>query len=152
MENTQEINNVCKEVITILGFFNNDVIEKIPSEILKKLNELAADSKLNYYIDKEKNLINQNISEKSKDLIALLYYSYIATQNEKDELSKIWNENENKYQEELYKIYNPNNIFKKIENQETIDIKNNSITSLINYNESFFIKLKKFVFKILHKQ
>ena len=51
MEKIQEIQDVCKEVLIILGYLNNDILEKIPSRIFKKLNELAADSKLNYYID-----------------------------------------------------------------------------------------------------
>lgn len=152
MEKIQEINDVCKEVLTILGFFNIDVIEKIPSKILKKLNELAAASELNYYIDKEKDLINQDMSEKGKDLIALLYYSYIATENEKNELSKIWNENEKKYQKELNEKYNPDNIFKKVLERESANIENlkNDNTALIDYKESFLKKLKDFVFRILH--
>ena len=153
MEKIQEINDVCKEVLTILGFVNIDVIEKIPSKILKKLNELAADSELNYYIDKEKDLINQDISEKGKDLIALLYYSYIATENEKNELLKIWNDNEKKYQKELNEKYNSDNIFKKVLEHESTNIenlKNNNDAALIEYKESFFTKLKNFVFRILH--
>lgn len=153
MEKIQEINDVCKEVITILGFFNIDIIEKIPSKILKKLNELAADSELNYYIDKEKHLIDQDISEKGKDLIALLYYSYIATENEKNELSKIWNDNEKKFQKELNEKYNPDNIFKNVLEREYSNIeklKNNDDTALLAYKESFFTKLKNFVFRILH--
>lgn len=153
MEKTQEINDVCKEVLTILGFFNKDIIEKIPSNMLKELNELAADSKLNYYIDKEKDLIDQDISEKGKDLIALLYYSYIANENEKNELLKIWNDNEKKYQKELNEKYNPDNIFKKVLEQEAANIEKleeNNNTALIDYKESFFTKLKKFVFRILH--
>ncbi len=149
----EKIDDVCKEVITILGFFNIDVIEKIPSKILKKLNELAADSELNCYIDKEKDLIDQDISEKSKDLIALLYYSYIATENEKNELLKIWNDNERKYQKELNEKYNPDNIFQKVLDCESTNIenlKNDNDTALIEYKESFFAKLKNFVFRILH--
>lgn len=153
MEKIQEIQDVCKEVLIILGYLNNDILEKIPSRIFKKLNELAADSKLNYYIDKEKDLLEQNISEKSKDLIALLYYSYIANENEKHELSKIWNENEEKYQKELNEKYNSNNIFKNVDKQKSVNIEEleaDSNTALIEYKESFFIKFKNFIFKILH--
>ena len=122
MEKIQEIHDVCKEVLTILGYFNNDIMGKIPSRILKKLSELAADSKLNCYIDKEKDLLEQNISEKSKDLIALLYYSYIANEKEKYEFSKIWNENEKEYQKALNKKYNLNNIFKNVDKELIVQI------------------------------
>ncbi len=153
MEKIQEIHDVCKEVLTILGYFNNDIMGKIPSRILKKLSELAADSKLNCYIDKEKDLLEQNISEKSKDLIALLYYSYIANEKEKYEFSKIWNENEKEYQKALNKKYNLNNIFKNVDEQEFVNIEEvetNSNTALIEYEKSFFTKFKNFIFKILH--
>lgn len=107
----QEKNDVYKEVLTVLAYFNDELIEKIPDKILKKLNELAADSKTDFYIDTEKNLDEQNISEESKDLISLIYYDFVADKNEKNELLKIWNENENKYQEKLREIYNLDKIF-----------------------------------------
>ena len=150
MNKNQEINNVCKEVISILAYFDDDIIEKIPSKILIKINELAADSNVDYYIDTEKGLLDQQLSEKSKDLIALIYYSYIANENEKYELSKIWNDNEKEYQKELNEKYNPDNLFKNITEQKSVNIENNNTTALIEYKESFFTKLKEFIFKILH--
>ena len=74
MNMVQQKNDVCKEILTILAYFNEDLLEKIPDKILKELNELAADSKANFYIDLKKNLTNQNISEESKDFISLLYF------------------------------------------------------------------------------
>lgn len=152
MKKTQEINDVCKEFLTILAFCDTDIIKKIPSKILKRINELAADSELKCYIDRKKDLIDQDISEKSKDLIALLYYSYIATENEKNELSKIWNDNEKKYQKELNEKYNHDNIYRQIFERKSANINNvkNNNTALIDYKESFFTKLKNFVFRTLH--
>lgn len=150
----QKINDICKEVILILAFCDNDVIKKIPSKILIKINELAAESSITLHIDKEKNLLDQNISENSKDFIALLYYTYIATEKEKNELSKIWDENDKKYEEELKKKYDSNNIFKTILKEESDNInaeENSTNMSMIEYKESFFTKLKEFIFnKILH--
>lgn len=151
MEKIQEINDICKEVITVLAFFNENLIEQIPNKTLKKLNELAADSNSNFYIDTEKELEEQTISEECKDLIALLYYSYIANEDEKKELLKIWNENEKIFQNKLHEMYNTDNIFKNIDKQQTTNIKTEATkNALIEYKESFFVKLKTLIFRILH--
>lgn len=103
---------VFKEVITILSYFKEDLIMKIPSKVFKKLRELAGDSEGEIYIDPEKSIEEQNISEESKDIISLIYYIYIAKEDEKNEILKLWNDNENKYQEILKEKYNTENLFK----------------------------------------
>lgn len=147
----QEKNDICKEVLTVLSCFSNDLIEKIPNKFLKKLSELAADSKADFYIDTEKNLSEQNISEESKDLISLIYYNFIADKDEKNELLKIWNENENKYQENLREIYNPDNIFQSRMNK-TSKIEDTSLSNniaMIKYKkETIFDKIISFIKKI----
>lgn len=154
MNKIQEINDVCKEVLTVLAYFDENLIEQIPNRVLQKLNEFAANSNMNFYIDIEKDLNEQEISEEGKDFIALLYYSYIANEEEKKELTKKWNENEKIFQNELYEKFNPDDIFKKTNkniediNKETTT--SNTNTSLIEYKESIFTKLKNFIFKILH--
>ena len=55
-----------------------------------KLNEIEVN------IDISKELEEQNISQESKDMISLLYYKYIADDDEKIELIKIWSNNDNK--------------------------------------------------------
>ena len=150
MENILEMNNVCKETLIILSFFDEELLDKIPTKIFKKLNEFAADSKCEFYIDKNKDLLEQNISEKSKDLISLLYYSYIANEEEKKELSNIWNENEIKFQKVLKEKYDSYNIFKKVDKNENIKKSNITNHALIEHKESFLEKFKNFILKIFH--
>ena len=149
----QEKNNVYGEVFTILSFFNDDLIDKIPDNVLKKIGNLSIDSNTNFYINKEKNLNDQDISEESKDLISLIYYTYIANENEKSELLKLWNENENKYQEKSRKEYNLDNLFqhrsKEVSTSESISF---SDTSIVEYKkETLFLKIKHFLKKIFKK-
>ena len=33
--------DVCKEVLAYLGFFDKEVIKRIPSDVLKKINKLS---------------------------------------------------------------------------------------------------------------
>ena len=151
MNKIQEKNDVFKEVLTILAYFNDELIEKIPAKVLKRLKELSADSKANFYINTEKKLEEQDISEESKDLIALIYYSYIADENEKNELLKLWNENENKYQEKLREKYNPDNIFKdKQKPTEYLETPKEN-TEVAIYKESFLSKIISKIKLFFHK-
>lgn len=92
--NMRENNDVFKETLMILSYFDDDLLKKIPSKFFKKMCELAADSKMDFYIEKNKKLYEQNISEEAKDLISLIYYNYIAEDNEKKELIKTWYQND----------------------------------------------------------
>lgn len=113
MEKIQENKDICKEVLSILAFCDEELIKKIPTQVMRKLMEIAADSEESYYIEKNKKLCEQYITEESKDLISLIFYSYIADENEKKELLDAWNKNEDVYQEKLREKYNPDNIFEK---------------------------------------
>ena len=154
----QENNDVYKEVFTILSFFSNDLIDKIPSTVLETIGNLSLNSNANFYIDKEKSLKDQNISDDSKNLISLIYYSYIASENEKNELLKLWNNNENKHQKDLREKYNPNNIFKK--NNQMQDIIQDNMSSevisdnvaMMTYKESVFKKIINKIKSIFHIQ
>ena len=95
MLNVQSISDISKETLTFLAFFDNKMIEKIPNRVFDKLSKEAADSKLDFYIDVNKSFDEQNISEKSKDLISLIYYTYIAENDEKKEIVNQWSINEN---------------------------------------------------------
>jgi hypothetical protein len=57
---------------------------------------MAADSKIEVSIDISKGLEEQDISQECKDMISLIYYKYIADNDEKKELIKIWAENDKK--------------------------------------------------------
>ncbi|MGN1351908.1 MAG: hypothetical protein ACI4VE_03915 [Clostridia bacterium] len=146
----QENNDVYKEVFTTLSFFSDDLIDKIPSNVLEAIGNLSLNSNANLYIDKEKSLKSQDISEDSKNLISLIYYTYIANENEKNELLKLWNENENKYQEQLRKEYNLDNLFQHQRKENTV-AKSISVfdTAMVEYRkETLFFKVKNFIKRI----
>lgn len=138
----QEMNDVAKETLTVLDYFDSNLIEKIPIKFLNYLNELSLGSNRDVHIDLEKKLIEQDISEESKDLIALIYYSYIADEEEKKQILKLWNENEKKYVKELEKKYNPDNIFKdrnrNINNLPAQIRKRNLLDKIISFIRNIF--------------
>lgn len=87
--------DIYKEVLLILSHFNKDLINEIPQKVFMKLTDLAADSDYNISIDVNKGIEEQEISEESKDIIALIYYNCIADEQEKKELISIWEQNDN---------------------------------------------------------
>lgn len=144
MENVQNISDISKETLTFLAFFESKMLEKIPSYIITNLCEEAADSKIDFYIDVNKKFGEQKISEKSKDLISLIYYNYIADEDEKKELLNEWNLNEKKFQEAQSEKYNYDNLFTKnmnTDDDKLLDVK----------KESLFEKIKNWVKKIFKK-
>ena len=137
MENIQNISDISKETLTFLAFFDNKLIEKIPTHIISKLCEEAADSKLDFYIDTTKSFHEQNISEKSKDLISLIYYDYIAEEDEKKEILNQWNLNEKNYQKLQKEKYNYANLFSNKKNSTCVELvevkKENIFQKIINF-------------------
>lgn len=91
-------------------------------------------------IDKNKTLKEQDILPETKDLIALIYYSYIATEGEKEEILQIWNENEILYQEKIKKKYNLENIFRK-EKSKKENSKEENNKAMVEYKKSTFQKI-----------
>lgn len=146
MKETNDFNDISNEVLTVLSYWDKNLIMKIPNSLITELAINSADSSKKCHIDPNKKLEEQDILEESKDLIALMYYSFIADEYEKAEIRKKWNINEEQYLKELYNKYNPENIFKdkeKTDNEATTES-----TELIEYKEDNpFIK---FIKKILH--
>lgn len=106
---------------------------------------MAKKSKLEVKIDANKKLINQNISEETKDIISLIYYNYFADDKEKNEIAKIWKENDEKFQEESNEIYNIEKVFKSrnknyIKSELPTVVKKNWIEKIIEKVKRFFNK------------
>ena len=69
--------DLAKEVLTYIAFFDEELLEKIPDNFLKQLNIIAADSEKEIFIDPTKSLENQDMTEKCKEILGLIYYSYV---------------------------------------------------------------------------
>ena len=131
-----EISNAANEVLSICEYINPKFVAKIPTDFMIKLKELATNSNNCIKIDINKKLSEQEISETGKDLITLIYYSYLATEEEKQQLQESWNKNDSIYAEYIKQKYDPNNIFKKQgnvknDNKEIIEYKKNFITRIL---------------------
>lgn len=119
---SSEISIASAEVISILKLLDKEYIEKIPQRFLKAL-EKVQDKNFIANIDANKGILDQKISDKAKDILVIIYRNYWCSENEKKEIDKILNENEKKYQQELIKKYNPNDIFNNKDIKEYIEKK-----------------------------
>lgn len=144
-----EISDIAKETMDVLNYFDSNFVSKIPYKFLNGLKKLAKKSTMSVKIDKNKKLKEQNISEESKDLISLIYYHYIATEEEKEKLIKIWNQNESLYQKKLSERYSLDNIWKRNDKKEIEEEKLD--LPIVITKENFLRKIITFVKKIFNK-
>lgn len=139
------------EVLTILGYMETEYQEKIPKKLIDFFERNSAKD-YKFDIDLAIPLKEQKLKAKTLSLLAMLNLNYWCKSNEeKQELIKRYSENEKKYQEELRKRYNPDNIFKK--QQEKSNIEENVIqneVALIEYKESIFRRLINKIKSIFH--
>ena len=88
------MNNVFAEVWELIKFMNWDDLNKIPSNLIKFINQNRNKNwkfEYNYKID----IDEQGIMEESKDLFSVIYYKYCCTDEQKRKLIKKWKENDN---------------------------------------------------------
>ena len=155
---TKEFAEASAEVNEILKYFPKSKVEKIPLK-LRGFFEKSASRDYIVKIDSNKTLDKQeNIKEKTTDLMTIIYRNYWCNEEERKELDKKLIENDIKYEEELKKKYNPNDIFKnnveekKIENnqeKEAGERENN--LNIVEQKESIFKRLINKIRNIFHK-
>lgn len=126
------------EIKCLLKYFPINYIKKLPTKLLEMIYK-NSDEKYNIDVDLKKDLKNQNISKKTKDMLAVLTYNYWSSETEKKDIIERLNENENIYQEKLREKYNPDSIFK--DRQRKAEAVENS-NAMIEYKVTIFIKIK----------
>lgn len=134
------------ELYQILNLLGNEYIGKLPNSLFNMLKE-KRDINYNPQYTVDKPLNKQNVKKETISIIALLHLNYwCENENEKFEIKQILKNNEDRYQEELRKRYNPDDIFKKQNKDKNItDNVISNETAMIEYKESIF---KKFINKI----
>lgn len=129
------------EVKCILDFLPMHYTEKLPKKLLNIINSLY-DEKFKIKINPNIELKNQNFTEDTKNIIAVLKYNYwCKNDEEKENLARMFKENEDKYQENLREKYNPDNIFKNRKNE---DAESNKLPVVIK-KENLFIRALNFI-------
>lgn len=120
------------EIEEILRYMPKIYVDKIPTK-LKEFFYQQRDEKHNFKYDSSKKLANQNISKKTKTLLAILKLNYwCASEEERNIWKDKFIKNEEKHQKYLSEKYNTDDLFKKNIN----DMKDNAQhMELIEYKE-----------------
>lgn len=135
--NTKETYSEVYEILNLLG---NDYITKLPKSLYVMIQE-KRDINYNPKYDLTIPLNKQDVRKNTISIIALLHFNYwCINEEEKNNLRKLFSDNEIKYQEEARNKYNPDNIFKVKENKIE-KIQNEENTALIEYKETIFKKI-----------
>ena len=139
-----EINNQTRQAYSEIEEFLNLLDENTRNEIPNKLREYFNREKDNNYykgINPNIPLKEQNLKRETLALIALLNLQYwCKDENEKERLKRIYANNESQYQEELREKYNPDNLFKKDDNQNQVEERIEEPKQLVEYKESIIKK------------
>lgn len=139
---SNKINKAYAEVYVILQLLGNEFISRLPKNFIQFI-EKEKDNEYVININPNIPLEEQNLLEDTVNILAMLKLDYWSTEDEKQELLSILNQNEKEYQADLNKKYNPNNIFKNKQSQNWV--KNAEETSLVS------IKEKNFILKLFEK-
>lgn len=108
---TKEFAEASAEINEILKYVPKEEVEKIPSKLREFFREISSKDYVTN-INPNMPLDKQQIKEKTKDIIALIYRNYWCSEEERKELDQKLIENDKKFEEELREKYNPDNIFK----------------------------------------
>ena len=112
-------NMAYAEVLEILKYLPESELRKIPQDEIKFL-ENNMDKNYKFAIDPEKALEEQNISRKANAILVVYFKKYFTNDVQKQKLNEILTRNQQIVENEARKKYNPEDIFRKNNNQ-TID-------------------------------
>ena len=106
-----EFGEGISETLDILEHLDTMYTSKIPKRFMNfvdKNKSVTYISKLDY----SKKLNEMNLKEETKDILAIIYMNYWCNSKQKSSYINLLKYNEEKYQEELNKKYNTDNLFR----------------------------------------
>lgn len=110
MKNERQAYN---QILEVLKYMDEKYIDKIPKQLITHFQENKA-SNYNFSINPKISLKEQNLSEETLDILAMLNINYwCEDEQHKKELIQKYHDNEIKHEKELKQKYNVDDIFKK---------------------------------------
>ncbi len=106
-----EYSEAISEVLNILEHTKKEDVNKISPSFMKFLKENAS-KEYKPALDHNKRIKDMHLKEKTIGILSVINSQFWCTDKEKIEFENKLKENELKYQTELMKKYNPDNIFK----------------------------------------
>ena len=133
------------EVDMILELIDSEMKNKVSANFIKFIKE-EKDNNYKPNINPELPLEEQNILPETIDILALLKLNYWCNEEEKKELLKVLNKNEQQFQKEAKEKYDIDKLFKTNKTKEIINLPEKG------ESENFIKKLIKFIKNIIWKR
>ena len=130
--------NAYTEVYTILQGLNEEEYDKIPSEVIKAIEE-NMNKQYEYVLDDELELKEHTMLPETKAILFNLFRDYLAMPEQKEKIIKMQNEERQKNELKKQNKYNTD-IFENKKKEKTKQIEKSS-KDLIKYKENIFSKL-----------
>lgn len=138
--NKENYSKAFKEVYIILKFVGKEIQHKVPTKILKFIEE-NMDKDYFFMLDDTISLEEQSFMDETLGIISLIWRDYLCTNEEREKIKQKDEEMQNQMEKERIKKYNPDDLFK---NREEIDkcVQYNKLkqTHMIEYKEKNFIQ------------
>ncbi len=143
-----EYANACTELLEILQYLNKEDYDKIPNE---KINSFMKNENSNYHFHYNPKIPfeNQDISEKTKYILANLFCEYWANDKQKEMIKNKRLQDHKAEEDKKCELYNTNNIFKN--KQDNTILANEKKVELVPYQESIIKKIIKKITKFFKK-
>ncbi len=133
---TEVYREAFTEVNEILKYLNENLLKKIPKEIIDNIKEnMSTSYELEY--DNTKGLNEQNLKQETRAILSILYRDYICDENIKQEI--IQKDRKEWFELEKKKGYGNTNIFKK-QNIQNKDIEENKALQVVR-KQNIIIKI-----------
>ena len=143
MMNKQQI--IYNEVYEFLNILGKKYIDKIPTSLYEFIREEKLEE-CNNVLDVNKD-ISEQISDEALSFIAYLNLTYWCSEGEKQELIRIYSENDKKEEELKREKYNPDKLF------ENKTKRTHEENSMVIYKESLLSKIINKIKKLfIHKR
>lgn len=133
-----EYSNAYSEVLEILKYISKEDFEKLPNNVIKLFKDNANKDHIFFY-NPNKTLIDQNVSQTTKYIIAILFRDYWSTPVQKEKILAKESYDFNKIEEEKKQKYNSESIFNnnnfkenKVNQNSKIEVEN---LELIEYKK-----------------
>ena len=133
------------EVDMILDLIDSEMKNKVSANFIKFIKE-EKDNNYKPNINPELPLEEQNILPETIDILALLKLNYWCNEEEKKELLKVLNKNEQQFQKEAKEKYDIDKLLKTNKTKEIIKLPEKG------ESENFIKKLIKFIKNIIWKR
>lgn len=132
-----EYSEAISEVLETMKYMDEELLTKIPLDVIKKLKEKRLKTYINKF-DETRKVDFSKLSDKAIDVLAVLYREYIANEDEKIEFDKMLDENEIKGDGADYTI-------KKFEKHDQQEKQEENLPAVIKKN--FFQRIFEKFFK-----